>query len=398
VRHDQYSTIPREGRLRFAFQFLCTVIVLGIPVAAAADVFGFGVPAPMTRDEPIESWTVFRDDDVVRFWLCAAGAAECSRATGDADVSEKRAVSYRTWLTELARHYQLDGNVLLNASANAKRLEATRAALEAILREDSDATDAERDEAQSKLTALTSKGGYEDRFQQARRLAAAIEGEATPLTLEASDRRAFRVRWPFNFDFASVVETRERVSASDVLTGLEWLVLRSNPQRWDGARAACRALGARPPSAAEAREAAPWLSVSPLAKAIDIRNSALVGSNAPTFWLDASFGPLRVDVRPSNGGQVQAIVESASGTKAYHYWEGRFDFFELRAEGTARSFSPNHKVRPAIVSEKFGSRYVVIRDVVRDPSAEEVLQQTVGHTPTLSVLCVRRRGAGPETR
>jgi hypothetical protein len=77
VRYDPYSTIPREGRLRFVFPFLCAVTVFGIPVAAAADVFGFGVPAPMTRDAPIESWTVFRDDDVVR--LRSAATASSTR-------------------------------------------------------------------------------------------------------------------------------------------------------------------------------------------------------------------------------------------------------------------------------------------------------------------------------
>lgn len=343
----------------------------------------------MTRDEPIDTWTVFRKDDNVHYWICNSKAVTCTSDSKAEDVAEKRDVPYNTWLGELARQYQLDAKVLLNGTASARRIDATIAALKGIVAEDSDASNDERREAKEKLDALTKKGGYKDRFTLARTLSAAVE-KGKDLELEASDRRATHVRWPLNFDFKPVVRTEKTVRTTDILTELEWIVPLKTTARRSGITAACEALEARVPTAAEAQAATPWLVASPLGKELERTNSKTVGAEGPAFWLPSAGSAVRVEPEWRGPGVRPATAEH-NGTKAYHFWEGRFELFDFGGTGVTRSYSPAEKVYPRIVSEQSGTTYIRIYEVVKDPSSSEVLAKADAFIPALNVLCVRAR-------
>lgn len=178
-----------------------------------------------------------------------------------------------------------------------------RAALEVILRKDSEATGAERDEAQAKLTAPTSTGGNEDCFKRVCRLAAAIEDEGVPLTVEGSDRRASPVRGGRALSFSLRSSGHEidgtfrrstRVSRGSSFAKPTARRPRSSGMANGWGATALRGRSARSDALAV---------VFPLAKAMDLRASALVGSTVPTFWCDASSKANRVDFVPASSAR-----------------------------------------------------------------------------------------------
>lgn len=374
--------------MRSFARLLLFLAVVSVGATSYADIQGFRVPATMARDEPIDEWTVYRDRDTVFYVLCRASAEECTRETPTKEIAEKRSVPYATWLGELARNYHLEAKVLLAAKASARRIDATVEALKRIVDKDSDATDSERDEARKKLEALTKRDGYKDRFRQAQKLAEAAEPPAPggqPLVLEATDKRAFNVRWPFNFDFTAVEKTETVWKTADVVTDLEWFLEQKVLSRWVAVDDVCKKHDALVPTAEQAKAAGPWLAVSPLGKGLDADGSKTVGARGKAFWTATrTASSVRVDV-----GSRTPLIDNGK-TKVFHFFEGSFDLFDLgRMEPL--QFRPATSVMPKIVSKQSGTTYITFYDVVQDPTSDQVLAQTGAVTPALGVLCVRPR-------
>lgn len=369
--------------MRLALAFLTAFAFLSPP--SVADIQGLHVSVATAVDGVIDRWTVFRDGPKVWYFRCTDDVDVCTRQSPEGSVAERRSVPYEEWIAVVAKSYQLEGTVLANSKANRRRVDATIKALNALIGSGPDATDEERKTAETKLAGLTAKGGYRDRLGQAESLAAAVEPSETPLVVEAADLRAFRARYPFNFDFTGVATTATTVRMFDVASGLEWIVPRDVQATLFDAEAACEALDARLPTAEEAKAAADWWIASPLAKAlarVPSPDDVVVG---PWFWLNRSSAQaLRIESK-SGSGYYSSPTPTISGSymRAYHSWEGHLALFDVHDGGKVQKIRRKERILPTI--QRDGS----YEERVVDPSTEEILSLTEKSVGRGGVACVR---------
>lgn len=379
-------------------------------VPCVADIQGFVLRLEEgATDQPIESWVAYGVDDKVHYARCLPSAADCTRASTDADVAERRTVAASLWISELGRSLGLDRDVLRHPASAAKRIDASIQALQLIVNDGAAApsaevateqelggvepppggySDAEREEARRKLARLAGKDGYRERFRQARELMAALEPptQETPnLILEGADRRSTKVRAPFNLDTTAVKTTPAFVRTSDLITGLEWTALRATGATWATAAAQCRAADAGTvPTTEQATQAAPWLGKSPLMQPLRDR----AGKGAVRFWLNSARS-FRVNPTIRQGMLPTANL---NGQKVYHYYQAEFGYFELLPDdpkgGRALLDKPSSQVSPRFESKSYpggGSGISLV-----EPKDEEILTNLGPQTSTTGVLCVRK--------